>query len=76
MTGANGASALDLDLMEGKLLLRRLRQLRDAMQLDLLALEERVKAGYNGDLVAAYHAMGGELSILDGIITKLWRLVG
>ena len=67
---------LTLDRIECMWLLRRLRGVRDQIQLDMLALEERVRGGHDGDLVSAHNMLTAEKTIAEGIITKLWRTCG
>jgi hypothetical protein len=57
-------------------LLRRLRADRDKLKEDLLAIEERVRGGHNGDLISAHRAIDGDLAIADEILRKLWQTCG
>lgn len=67
---------LVLDRIECIWLLRRVRGVRDQIQQDMLALEERVRDGNGGDLVSAHNMLTTEKTIAEGIITKLWRTCG
>lgn len=62
--------------MEALWLLRRLRAAKVHMQEDMIALEERVQGGHNGDLSQAHHIIDAEVAICDGIIRKLWHCTG
>lgn len=57
-------------------LLRRIRADRDGFKENLLALEERIRGGHNGDLVNGHHAISADVAIADGIIQKLWVCSG
>lgn len=67
---------LNLTRLEVFWLLRRLRQDRDAIADDLLLIEERVRAGHNKGLEGAYRALDGDRAIAEGIVSKLWQIVG
>ena len=67
---------LILDRIECIWLLRRVRGVRDQIQQDMLALEERVRGGHDGDLASAHNMLTAEKTIAEGIITKLWRTCG
>lgn len=57
-------------------LLRRLRADRNEIADNLLLIEERVRAGYNGHLAEAFRALEADRTIADSIIVALWALVG
>lgn len=67
---------LHLTRLEVFWLLRRLRRNRDAIAEDMLLIEERVRAGHNSGLEGAYRALDGDRAIAEGIIGKLWQIVG
>lgn len=54
-------------------LLRRLRADRDEMNENLMAIEERIKAGENGSLSNGHIAISADCKIAQEIITMLWR---
>lgn len=67
---------IQLSRLECLWLLRRMRHDRDEIYETLLTLEERIKAGHDGTLVSAHHALDADLMICDGIIRALWRCCG
>lgn len=66
--------ALDLELVEVSCLLRHLRGRREQLYHDQLALEERERAKENGSLKGAILVLAADITLLDIIIRKLWRL--
>lgn len=67
---------LQLTLMEGMWLLRRLRAVETQMSEDMLAIEERIRGQHDGDLATVHHIIEGERTIARGVISKLWLCVG
>lgn len=67
---------LEVTLLECMWMLRWLRALRDEKREDLMRLEERIKGGHNGDLVAAHRALDADIAIADEIIRKIWLSCG
>lgn len=70
----NPPKKLELSLIETVCLLRNLRDRKDAMALDVLALEERIRAGEDGSLKGAHAALSTDVQILTGILAKIWNL--
>lgn len=68
------AKHLELTLVETVCLLRNLRDRRDAMRLDVLALEERIRAGEDGLIKGAHAVLEADVFVLDGILAKIWML--
>lgn len=66
---------LELTRIECVWLLRNTRGIRQQMQLDKLALEERIRGG-NKDCEGAHRALDADLLIADGVVLKLWRTCG
>lgn len=57
-------------------LLRALRVQRNALRLDMEALEERrMRGGYDGTLDAAYHALDADAMVIDDIRRRLWGMI-
>lgn len=75
-TGIQPPLPVNLSMMEHVWLLRRLRADKDKLAEDMLALEERIKGGHNGELSNAHRALDGDKAICDGIIRKLWATGG
>lgn len=67
---------LDLTLLECMWMLRWMRDFRDKKKEDLLALEERIRGGHNGDLIAGHRAVDSDIAIADELIRKLWLTCG
>lgn len=67
---------LDVTVLECMWMLRWLRELRDRKREDLLLLEERIRGGYNGDLVPAHRAVDADIAIADELIRKIWLTCG
>jgi hypothetical protein len=76
MTNIPVPAPLNLSYMENVWLLRRLRAVRDKLREDMMALEERISMGHDGDLTNAHRALDGDAAICDQIIRKLWQSVG
>lgn len=67
---------LDVTVLECMWMLRWLRALRDQKKDDLLQIEERIRSGHNGDLVAGHRAIDADIAIADEIIRKIWLTCG
>lgn len=55
-------------------MLKHLREQRRRIAIDMSALEERRRGGYDGELDAAWLALDAEASILDGVLRRLWSI--
>lgn len=67
---------LDVTVLECMWMLRWLRALRDQKKEELLLIEERIRTGHNGDLVAGHRAIDADIAIADEIIRKIWLTCG
>jgi len=76
VTTHDPVSNIQLSRLECVWLLRRMRHDRDELYETLLALEERIKSGHNGELVSAHHAIDADLMICDAVIRELWKTCG
>jgi hypothetical protein len=58
-------------------LLRTLRKHREMIWENLMAIEERIRGGFDvGHMSAAHHAIDADLMICDGLIRSLWQHCG
>lgn len=55
--------------------LRWMRSRRDALWMDIIALQERARSKHNGEIQGTVRALDNELMIIDNVIRKLWRCV-
>jgi hypothetical protein len=67
---------LDVTLLECMWMLRWLRALRDRKKEELLLIEEQIRAGHDGSLVAGHRAIDADIAIADEIIRKIWMTCG
>lgn len=76
-TPTSHSQQLPLTSLEAIWLLRWLRHSKDEMNANLLLIEERLKTiGHDGQLESGHHAIDADVMIADGIIRKLWTIIG
>lgn len=62
-----------LSLLECLAVLRYMRKVRDDLRKDLRELQERMRAGHDGNHNAATMALDAEIAIIEEAIRKLWE---
>jgi hypothetical protein len=72
----DGGTTFDMSRPEVFCTLRALRRQRQAMTIDLIALEERrLRGGHNGKIDAAWRALDADAMCIDDVVRRLWAMI-
>lgn len=74
--GTPGPVHLDISLYECMWLLRTLRAVKKHIQEDMLAIEERIRGGNDGQLTDAHRLLDSDCTTVDSLIRRLWQVCG